>query len=141
VGIVLRFPRISAGASGFGSNESMCVSPPPIHRTMTDFAVPFPGAGLRSAAVSHDGTAAVAAPTAPMRRRSRRPRRGPKAGTGMAGFLTGYGKCTPNPLREEGAVSPRLLGAFSGGPDGSAANLQVPHHRLPQAVLEAHGGV
>ena len=36
-------PRISVGASGLGSNESMCVTPPAIHRMMTDFALPKPG--------------------------------------------------------------------------------------------------
>src|SRR6476469_247471 len=45
VGISLKVPRTSTGASGLGSNESICVTPPAIQRKMTDLAFPFPSAG------------------------------------------------------------------------------------------------
>ncbi len=41
-----RLPRTSAGASGLGSNESRCVTPPAIHSTMTERARPFAVAPL-----------------------------------------------------------------------------------------------
>ena len=47
VGIADNVPRICSGASGLGSSESMCVTPPPIHRKMTDFAFAV-GLGVNS---------------------------------------------------------------------------------------------
>ena len=49
VEMVESVPRISSGASGLGSNESMCVTPPPIHKKMTDRALPFVASGPAAA--------------------------------------------------------------------------------------------
>ena len=40
VAIGLHVPLISAGASGLGSNESICAVPPLVQKTITDFALP-----------------------------------------------------------------------------------------------------
>src|SRR5438046_628693 len=79
VGISLSVPRTSTGASGLGSKESMCVTPPAIQRKMTDLAFPFPSTGdCFSAAVAEPpassaaGTAEAAILTEPTRSTSRR---------------------------------------------------------------------
>src|SRR5207249_9210071 len=65
-----RLPLISEGASGLGSKESRCVTPPAIHRTMTDLAVA--ASGLTEEAAWAPGSRAPATPSEATRSRSRR---------------------------------------------------------------------
>src|SRR5438445_4971180 len=68
-------PRISAGASGLGSNESIWLTPPAIQSKMTDFAGADPGAGAVLALAlgpAIAGNARKAIPSAPTRSKSRR---------------------------------------------------------------------
>ena len=71
--IVPSVPRTDSGASGLGSNESMCVTPPAIQSTITDSAVALPAAGA-SAEADEPGKAPAARPIEPTRSTSRRPR-------------------------------------------------------------------
>src|SRR5947208_1872499 len=67
-------PRISEGASGLGSKESRCVTPPAIHSTITERAVPVRRAGRAWAGVTPSGSSDPATASEPTRSRSRRPR-------------------------------------------------------------------
>src|SRR5262245_9350852 len=78
VEIVVNVPRTCSGASGFGSNESWCVTPPAIHRTITDLAFADP-----VLAIPGRGRAAALTPAAATRRASRRLSRPDQAGGDM----------------------------------------------------------
>src|SRR5688572_17965132 len=84
VAIGLNSPRISAGASGLGSNVSCCGGPPVRNRTTHRFARPNPPpAGAEEAARRYD--ASVSPPTAPRRSTVRRV----GAACGMCGASAG----------------------------------------------------
>src|SRR5262245_8730756 len=82
VGIEESVPRISTGASGFGSNESMCVTPPAIQSRMTDFAFAF----VFAAEALCPGKNVEAMPSEPTRSRSRRDSNPFQASGGEAGI-------------------------------------------------------
>ena len=71
VGIVLNSPRISAGASGLGSNVSRWLGPPNWKSMMTLFAVALRGFVAFSARRIF-GSVSPVRPTAPMRNKARR---------------------------------------------------------------------
>src|SRR5262245_35767834 len=71
VGIVLNSPRISTGASGFGSNVSMCDGPPCIHSRMQLTCLRF-ALGCSARSFRNCGNDKPIADSAPTRKKERR---------------------------------------------------------------------
>src|SRR5687768_935545 len=67
-------PRISCGVSGFGSNVSIWLGPPPIQRRMqeVDFGLRIADCGLSAAEAKRPGMEIPKALSAPTRMKSRR---------------------------------------------------------------------